>query len=109
MVLYGSNLLSVLRDLTSLSEKRFSLRNLGVLCVSAVEFYPKTNSPRRRGVRSAAEPQPNTDAHHDHSVMRSVPSRGSVGSMPMQEAVQGKAQAIRYPAAILISLYDAHH
>ena len=37
------------------------------------------------------------------SVMKSVPSRGSVGSTPMPEAMPGKPQAIRYPAAILIS------
>jgi hypothetical protein len=30
--------------------------------------------------------------------MKSVPSRGSVGSMPMPEAMPGKAQAIRYHA-----------
>ena len=36
------------------------------------------------------------------SVMKSV-SRGSVGSMPMPEAMLDKARAIRYAAAILIS------
>src|SRR5438445_11734042 len=36
----------------SLLEKRFfSLRNLSVLCVSAVEFPARTNSPQRRGGR----------------------------------------------------------
>ena len=39
------------------------------------------------------------------SVMKSVPSRGSVGSIPMPKAMLGKPQAIRYPAAILIPHY----
>ena len=40
------------------------------------------------------------------SVMKSVPSRGSVGSMPMPEAMPAKARAIRYDAALLISLHS---
>jgi hypothetical protein len=42
------------------------------------------------------------------SVMKSVPSRGSVGSMSMPEAMPGKAQAIRGHADSPRSI-DAHH